>query len=106
MCFDAASMRRLTSSLLSSSGRFAVHRDESSTGTLFGWFNDKESRGWRTAHSLCFRIDGNGGKFWVFFGALSDVEYTVTVTDTATNAVRTYRNAPGTLCGQADTAAF
>lgn len=53
-------------------------------------------------------LDGRGvnGKFWVFFGALSDVEYTVTVTDTATNAVRTYRNAPGTLCGQADTSAF
>jgi hypothetical protein len=53
-------------------------------------------------------LDGRdvNGSFWVFFGALSDVEYTVTVTDTATSAVRTYRNAPGTLCGQADTAAF
>jgi len=53
-------------------------------------------------------LDGRplNGKFWVFFGALSDVEYTVTVTDTTTNAVRSYRNAPGTLCGQADTAAF
>jgi hypothetical protein len=28
---------------------------------------DKASRGWRTAHSLAFRIDGNGGKYWVFF---------------------------------------
>lgn len=52
---------------LTASGRFAVHEDHSSTGTLFGWFNDKASRGWRTAHSLAFRIDGNGGKFWVFF---------------------------------------
>ena len=52
---------------LSASGRFAVHNDESNTGTLFGWFNDTASRGWRTAHSLAFRIDGNGGKFWVFF---------------------------------------
>ena len=53
-------------------------------------------------------LDGRplNGKFWVFFGALSDVEYTVTVTDTATNAMRSYRNARGTLCGQADTAAF
>ena len=52
---------------LSFSGRFAVHRDDSSTGTLLGFFNDKASRGWRTAHSLALRVDGNGGKFWVFF---------------------------------------
>src|SRR5437762_5057042 len=42
------------------SGRFAVHDDESNTGTLLGLFNDKLSRGWRTAHSLALRIDGNG----------------------------------------------
>jgi hypothetical protein len=52
---------------LSASGRFAVHDDESNTGTLFGWFNAEQSRGWRTAHSLVFRIDGNGGKYWIFF---------------------------------------
>ena len=52
---------------LTASGRFAVHDDESNTGTLFGWFNAERSRGWRTAHSLVFRIDGNGGKYWVFF---------------------------------------
>jgi hypothetical protein len=52
---------------LNASGRFAVHNDESNTGTLFGWFNAELSRGWRTAHSLAFRIDGNGGKYWVFF---------------------------------------
>lgn len=53
-------------------------------------------------------LDGRGynGHFWVFFAALSDVAYTVTVTDTVTGAVRTYRNPRGTLCGQADTAAF
>ena len=52
---------------LTASGRFAVHRDDSSTGTLFGWFNDKASRGWRTPNSLALRIDGNGGKYWVQF---------------------------------------
>jgi hypothetical protein len=53
-------------------------------------------------------LDGRAvnGNFWVFFGALSDVQYQVTVTDTATGAVRTYQNAAGTLCGQADTRAF
>lgn len=46
------------------------------------------------------------GRFWVFFGALSDVEYTVTVTDTATGAVRTYENPQGRLASVADTDAF
>jgi phosphoribosyl-AMP cyclohydrolase len=44
--------------------------------------------------------------FWVFYGALSDVEYTITVTDSETGAVKTYHNAPGTLASVADVAAF
>jgi len=53
-------------------------------------------------------LDGRptNGKFWVFYGALSDVEYTVTVTDTVTSAVRTYHNLPHQLASVADTAAF
>jgi hypothetical protein len=50
----------------SASGRFAVTRDDSTSGTLFGWFNET-SRGWRTPNSLVFRLDGNGGKYWVFY---------------------------------------
>jgi photosystem II stability/assembly factor-like uncharacterized protein len=53
-------------------------------------------------------VDGRAfnGHFWVFYGALSDVAYTVTVTDTTTGAVRTYVNAAGTVASRADTAAF
>jgi len=53
-------------------------------------------------------VDGRAfnGHFWVFYGALSDVAYTVTVTDTTTGAVRTYVNAQGTVASRADTAAF
>ncbi|HET9768504.1 MAG TPA: hypothetical protein VFS60_16775 [Thermoanaerobaculia bacterium] len=53
-------------------------------------------------------LDGRGvnNHFWVFYGALSSVEYTITVTDTATGAVRTYRNPSGTLASAADTQAF
>jgi ELWxxDGT repeat protein len=53
-------------------------------------------------------LDGRGlnGKFWVFYGALSDVEYSLRVTDTATGAVKTYRNPHGRLASVADTAAF
>lgn len=51
---------------LSASGTFAVTKAEGGSGVLVGWFND-QSRGWRTPNSLGFRVDGNGGKFWVFF---------------------------------------
>jgi ELWxxDGT repeat protein len=53
-------------------------------------------------------LDGRAvnGRFWVFYGALSDVEYTITVTDTQTGAVRTYTNPAGTLASIADTGAF
>ncbi len=39
-------------------------------------------------------LDGRAvnGHFWVFYGALSDVEYTITVTDTVTGKRRTYHN--------------
>jgi ELWxxDGT repeat protein len=53
-------------------------------------------------------LDGTAvnGHFRVFFGALTDVRYIVTVFDTRTGAVRNYSNPQGQLCGQADVAAF
>src|SRR5205085_13534 len=51
---------------LSASGKFSVGRDLGASGVLFGWFNDS-SRGWRTPNSLVLRLDGNGGRYWVFF---------------------------------------
>jgi len=51
---------------LSASGKFRVTKANDSSGTLFGWFNES-SHGWRTPNSLAFRIDGNGGNYWVFF---------------------------------------
>ena len=53
-------------------------------------------------------LDGRpvDGHFWVFYGALSDLDYTITVTDTVTGAVRSYHNARGTLGSVADTSAF
>ena len=46
------------------------------------------------------------GKFWVFYGALSDVQYTIHGDSTATGAVKTYNNTQGNLASVADTAAF
>jgi hypothetical protein len=53
-------------------------------------------------------LDGRGvnGKFWVYYGALSDLEYTITVTDTETGQRRTYHNARNNLASRADVAAF
>ena len=48
------------------SGKFAVTQADGSSGMLIGWFN-ADSRGGRTPNSLGFRLDGNGGKYWVFF---------------------------------------
>ncbi|HMB52832.1 MAG TPA: fibronectin type III domain-containing protein, partial [Thermoanaerobaculia bacterium] len=53
-------------------------------------------------------IDGRGvnGAFWHFFGALSDVEYWVTVRDGVDGTSRTYHNPAFELCGRGDTTAF
>lgn len=53
-------------------------------------------------------VDGRAfnGFFWVFEGALTDVEYTITVVDTVTGTIKTYHNSAGHLGSFADTAAF
>jgi hypothetical protein len=53
-------------------------------------------------------LDGRpvNGHFWLFYGALSNVEYTLTVTDTETGTVRTYTNPRGRFASVGDTAAF
>jgi hypothetical protein len=47
-----------------------------------------------------------GDRVAVFYGALSDLEYTIHVTDTATGAVKTYHSTAGKLCGGLDNSAF
>jgi hypothetical protein len=53
-------------------------------------------------------VDGTtlNGHFWVFYGALSNLEYTITITDTTTGAVKTYHNPQGTTASVADVSAF
>ncbi|HSE63542.1 MAG TPA: beta-propeller fold lactonase family protein, partial [Thermoanaerobaculia bacterium] len=53
-------------------------------------------------------VDGRpfNGYWWVFYGALSDVEYTITITDQATGQQKVYFNPSGTMASVADTAAF
>jgi hypothetical protein len=53
-------------------------------------------------------VDGRpfNGHWWVFYGALSDVEYTITITDQGTGQQKVYFNPSGTMASVADTAAF
>ena len=53
-------------------------------------------------------LDGRSvnGKFWVFYGSLTNVEFTLTVTDTLTGAGKTYFNPQGQMASVADTSAF
>ncbi len=44
--------------------------------------------------------------WWFFYGALSNVDYDITVTDTETGAQRVYQNRHGALISTADIDAF
>jgi hypothetical protein len=45
-------------------------------------------------------------RFDVYYGGLTDLEYTVTVVDTVTGTTRSYRNPPGTVGGGVDRTSF
>jgi pseudomonalisin len=53
-------------------------------------------------------LDGRAvnGKFWFFYGALSNVEYSIVVTDTTTGLSRSYFNPQGRQASVADVSAF
>ncbi len=53
-------------------------------------------------------LDGreNNNHFWVFYGALSNVEFTIVVTDTETGECKEYFNPLDTFASVGDTAAF
>lgn len=53
-------------------------------------------------------LDGRGlnNRFWVFYGSLSNVEYTLTIRDVETGTVKTYVNRLGSFGSVGDTNAF
>jgi ELWxxDGT repeat protein len=77
--------------------------DGTRAGTRYFWFFAAGN-----VETVLKVIDGRSlnGHLWVFYGALSDVQYTLTVTDTATGATRTYDNPAGQFASIADTTAF
>lgn len=83
----------------SGAGHAVAGTDE--TGTF--WFFDSAN-----TELVTKVLDGRGvnGKFWFFWGGLTDVEYTITVTDIQTGASRSYRHPAGSASGGFDTGAF
>lgn len=76
---------------------------------LFGYFTLPELTGDPANVEVFVKIlDGRpiNGKFWVFFGGLTDLEYTLTVRDVETAAAKVYSKEAGSPCGQFDTDAF
>ena len=67
--------------------------------TGYFWFFDDDN-----VELIIKVLDGRGlnGNWWVFYGALSSVEYRITVTDTQTGNTKTYTNPSGQLSSRAD----
>jgi hypothetical protein len=71
--------------------------------TGYFWFTDPAN-----VELMVKVLDGRtlNGSFWVFYGALSNLQYTLTVTDTVTGRVKTYSNPSGQFASVGDTTAF
>ena len=104
LCLNAGRFRVQVAWRVPSQGTFGLANAVPITGDTgsFWFFSDNN------LELVIKVVDGRAfnNKFWVFYGALSNVEYTITVTDTVTGAVKTYFNPAGTLASVADTAAF
>ena len=73
----------------------------SDTGYL--WFFDPD-----VAEIVVKLVDGSGfnGKFWVYYGSLSNVEFTIHVIDTVTGEIKPYHNPLGAFGSFGDIEAF
>ena len=82
------------------------------TAARFAALNPNNGYAWSTAATdvqlLLKMIDGRAvnGKYWFFFGALTNGAYSVKVTDTTTGRVKSYPNPRGRFHSIGDTRAF
>ena len=86
------------------SGRTGVGRKrELTTDTGVFWFFSAEN-----VELTVKVLDGRplNDRFWVFYGSLTNVEFTLEVTDTETGRQRVYRNPSGHFASAGDTDAF
>ena len=58
--------------------------------------------------SITLQVDATqfDGHYWVFYGGLTDLEYTLRVRERSTGRVRTYFKPAGDACGGFDTGSF
>jgi hypothetical protein len=78
-------------------------------GDLAGYFSIPDLTGSpETPEAFVKVVDGRAvnGAHWVFYGGLTDLEYTLTVTEEATGRVQTYFKSAGSACGGFDTTTF
>ncbi len=111
----AATCRTAGTRLCLQKGRFEIQVDWSNPGNgtsghggavglsdLTGAFYFTE----KSNLELLTKLIDFGDRIAFFYGTLSDLEYTITVTDLATGARNTYHNPPGNFCGGLDDPAF
>ncbi len=89
----------------------AVHEGTQGNGTATALTSDTGSFWFFTSSNveLVIKIlDARviNGHFWVFYGALTNVQYTITITDTQTGLVKTYTNPQDSQASFSDTSAF
>jgi photosystem II stability/assembly factor-like uncharacterized protein len=80
-----------------------------SVNDLWGWFSIPAiTSNLNNPEVFVKMLDGTAinGTYWFFYGGLTDLEYTLTVTDSTTGATKTYTKPAGSECGGSDTAAF
>jgi hypothetical protein len=80
------------------SGRGGAVPISKATGSFY--FSDKGNI------ELVAKLLDFGDRIAFFYGTLSNLEYTLTVTDTRTGAAKSYHNPGGTFCGGLDNSAF
>ena len=76
---------------------------------IFGYFSIPSITGNPSNPEVFVKIlDGIGvnGRYWFFYGGLTDLEYTLTVTEDASGLTKTYTKVAGSACGGFDTEAF
>lgn len=76
---------------------------------IFGYFSLPELTGNPANPEVFVKIlDGTSvnGKFWVFYGGLTDLAYTLTVTEDSTGKRKSYAKPAGSAAGGFDTSAF
>jgi hypothetical protein len=103
LCLDDARFRVTATWTKPDASSGQAHAVALTGDTGYFWFFDDSN-----VELVVKVLDGDttNGHHWVFYGALSNVKYTITVTDTQTGAIRTYENASGELASVADTTAF